>query len=190
MNGTEKNSLRHRDLNLGFQLYVLTLYPLSHTGFPFRCRIESSQFKFHLLGSLGMGIRCGLVDRASARRAENPGSNPGAGENFSPFHSTEVSFPKLGSIDRPRRANSLATRSPDMNPLDFYLWGRLKSLMYTSAVPNVEVLQQRIEHACGIVRNELNGLCNVQRSLRRRAQLGLQKQQQQPQQQQPPPQEQ
>ncbi|KAJ4437923.1 hypothetical protein ANN_13862 [Periplaneta americana] len=35
----------------------------------------------------------------------------------------------------------------------------------------VKVLQQRIEHACGIVRNELNGLCNVQRSLRRRAQV-------------------
>ncbi|KAJ4446917.1 hypothetical protein ANN_13618 [Periplaneta americana] len=33
-----------------------------------------------------MGIRCGLVDKASARRAQNPGSNPGAGENFSPFH--------------------------------------------------------------------------------------------------------
>ncbi|KAJ4442073.1 hypothetical protein ANN_11939 [Periplaneta americana] len=33
-----------------------------------------------------MGIRCGLVDKASARRAENPSSNPGAGENFSPFH--------------------------------------------------------------------------------------------------------
>ncbi|KAJ4449060.1 hypothetical protein ANN_00455 [Periplaneta americana] len=29
-------------------------------------------------------IRCGLVDKASARRAENPGSSPGAGENFSP----------------------------------------------------------------------------------------------------------
>ncbi|KAJ4439416.1 hypothetical protein ANN_07540 [Periplaneta americana] len=61
-------------------------------------------------------------------------------------------------------------RSPDMNPLDFYLRGRLKSLVYASAVSNVEVLQQRIERACGIVRNELNGLCIVQRSLRRRAQ--------------------
>ncbi|KAJ4449231.1 hypothetical protein ANN_00628 [Periplaneta americana] len=29
---------------------------------------------------------CGLVDKASAHRAENPGSNPGARENFSPFH--------------------------------------------------------------------------------------------------------
>ncbi|KAJ4433946.1 hypothetical protein ANN_16265 [Periplaneta americana] len=32
-NGTEKNSLRRRDLNSGFQLYVLMLYPLSHTGY-------------------------------------------------------------------------------------------------------------------------------------------------------------
>ncbi|KAJ4427167.1 hypothetical protein ANN_24783 [Periplaneta americana] len=32
-NGTEKNSLRRRDLNPGFQLYVLMLYPLSHTGY-------------------------------------------------------------------------------------------------------------------------------------------------------------
>ncbi|KAJ4426206.1 hypothetical protein ANN_27015 [Periplaneta americana] len=33
-----------------------------------------------------MGIRCGLVDKASPRRAESPGSNSGVGENFSPFH--------------------------------------------------------------------------------------------------------
>ncbi|KAJ4438926.1 hypothetical protein ANN_14880 [Periplaneta americana] len=64
-------------------------------------------------------------------------------------------------------------RSPDMNPLDFYLRGRLKSLVYASAAPNVEVLQQRIEHACGIVRDEVNGLCNIQRSLRRRAQRNI-----------------
>ncbi|KAJ4438709.1 hypothetical protein ANN_14656 [Periplaneta americana] len=36
---------------------------------------------------------------------------------------------------------------------------------------NSDVLQQQIEHACGIVRNEFNGLCNVQRSLRRQAQV-------------------
>ncbi|KAJ4433133.1 hypothetical protein ANN_15390 [Periplaneta americana] len=43
--GAEENSLRHRDSDLGFQLYVQTLYPLSHTGFQLRCRIESFQFK-------------------------------------------------------------------------------------------------------------------------------------------------
>ncbi|KAJ4428848.1 hypothetical protein ANN_25841 [Periplaneta americana] len=46
------SNMRHRDSNPGFQLYVLTLYPLSHTGFQFRYRIESSQFKFQLLASL------------------------------------------------------------------------------------------------------------------------------------------
>ncbi|KAJ4449307.1 hypothetical protein ANN_00705 [Periplaneta americana] len=40
--GTEKNSLWHWDLNPGFQLYVLMLYPLSHTRFPSQCQIESS----------------------------------------------------------------------------------------------------------------------------------------------------
>ncbi|KAJ4429996.1 hypothetical protein ANN_22200 [Periplaneta americana] len=51
MSGAEKNnSLRHQDSNPGFQLYVLTFCPLSHTGFQFRCRIESAQFKIHLYG--------------------------------------------------------------------------------------------------------------------------------------------
>ncbi|KAJ4438679.1 hypothetical protein ANN_14626 [Periplaneta americana] len=29
-------------------------------------------------------------------------------------------------------------RSPDLNPLDFYLWGHLKSLVYSSPVPDLE----------------------------------------------------
>ncbi|KAJ4437950.1 hypothetical protein ANN_13889 [Periplaneta americana] len=44
----------------------------------------------------------------------------------------------------------------------------------TAIIPSHNVLKYyntEIEHACGIVRDELNGLCNVQRSLRRRAQL-------------------
>ncbi|KAJ4439495.1 hypothetical protein ANN_07619 [Periplaneta americana] len=45
MDRIEKNSLRVRNSTPGFQLYVLTLYPLSHIGFQFRCRIESPQFK-------------------------------------------------------------------------------------------------------------------------------------------------
>ncbi|KAJ4427331.1 hypothetical protein ANN_24951 [Periplaneta americana] len=51
----EKNSLRHRDSNSGFQLYVLTLYPISHTGFhcenwalnrPNKRKTESAEMKF------------------------------------------------------------------------------------------------------------------------------------------------
>ncbi|KAJ4433851.1 hypothetical protein ANN_16163 [Periplaneta americana] len=35
-------------------------------------------------------------------------------------------------------------RSPDLNPLDFYLWGHLKSLVYSSPVPDLESLRNRI----------------------------------------------
>ncbi|KAJ4448499.1 hypothetical protein ANN_10515 [Periplaneta americana] len=34
--------------------------------------------------------------------------------------------------------------SPDLNPLDFYLWGHLKSLVYSSPVPDLESLRNRI----------------------------------------------
>ncbi|KAJ4437032.1 hypothetical protein ANN_17166 [Periplaneta americana] len=64
----------------------------------------------------------------------------------------EQDIPKLAA-----QGQLLANQFTDMNPLNFYLWGRLKALVYTSAVPNVEV-QQRIEHACGIVRNEILAL--------------------------------
>ncbi|EFN64866.1 hypothetical protein EAG_03637, partial [Camponotus floridanus] len=35
-------------------------------------------------------------------------------------------------------------RSPDLNPLDFFLWGYAKSLVYSSTVDNVETLRNRI----------------------------------------------
>ncbi|KAJ4439845.1 hypothetical protein ANN_07973 [Periplaneta americana] len=35
-------------------------------------------------------------------------------------------------------------RSPDLNPHDFYLWGHLKSLVYSSLVPDLESLRNRI----------------------------------------------
>ncbi|KAJ4441982.1 hypothetical protein ANN_11846 [Periplaneta americana] len=34
------------------------------------------------------------------------------------------------------------SRSPDLNPLDFYLWGYLKSLVYSSPVPDLESLRK------------------------------------------------
>jgi hypothetical protein len=36
---------------------------------------------------------------------------------------------------------------PDLNHLDFWLWGHLKSLVYSAEINDVEVLQQRIENA-------------------------------------------
>ena len=35
--------------------------------------------------------------------------------------------------------------SPDLNPLDFYLWGHLKAIVYSTPIHNMEILRQRIE---------------------------------------------
>ena len=38
-----------------------------------------------------------------------------------------------------------AARSPDLNPLDFHLWARLKSIVYATWIENAEILRNRIE---------------------------------------------
>jgi hypothetical protein len=43
--------------------------------------------------------------------------------------------------------------SPDLNPLDFYLWGHLKSLMYESSVNNEEMFHHHIVDACWAICN-------------------------------------
>ena len=45
-------------------------------------------------------------------------------------------------------------RSPDLNPLDFYLWGHFKSLVYHTEVQNHQDLLQRIENAADLIRRE------------------------------------
>lgn len=60
-------------------------------------------------------------------------------------------------------------RSPDLNPLDFFLWGHLKSLVYATPVETREELQERIiHHSNGIKRNH-EMLWRVQQSTIRRA---------------------
>jgi hypothetical protein len=44
-------------------------------------------------------------------------------------------------------------RSPDLNPLDFYLWGHLTTLMYAAPVDNEDALHRRIVDACQSIRN-------------------------------------
>lgn len=44
-------------------------------------------------------------------------------------------------------------RSPDMNPIDFYLWGHLKALVYKTPVIDVNDLRNRIIDNCNVIRN-------------------------------------
>ncbi|KAJ4448374.1 hypothetical protein ANN_10390 [Periplaneta americana] len=181
----------------------------------------------------GVGVVFGLVDKASARRAENPGSNPGAGENFSPSlpsketlrgHSdssfrgegyiqccvgvrlcdmysnqelAEIHFmygkadgnaalarrlyqeryPQRQCPDRKtfvrlqyRRGGPIAwpPRSPDLNPLDLYLWGHLKSLVYSSPVPDLESLRNLIVACSEDIRSTPGVWDRLRRTMRHR----------------------
>jgi hypothetical protein len=60
-------------------------------------------------------------------------------------------------------------RSPDLNPLDFYLWGHLKGIVYSRPVDNIDDLRLRIEEGFDEIRRQ-PGICErVRISLRRRA---------------------
>src|SRR6195952_3782061 len=58
--------------------------------------------------------------------------------------------------------------SPDMNPLDFCVWGYVKSLVYTTPVENVDDLRNRIVDGCNTIRNNPGIFWRIRASLRRR----------------------
>ena len=43
-------------------------------------------------------------------------------------------------------------RSPDLNPLDFHLWGHLKSIVYATSIEHAETLRNRIEQGSRQIR--------------------------------------
>jgi hypothetical protein len=56
-------------------------------------------------------------------------------------------------------------RSPDLDPL----WGHLKTLVYSAAINDFEVLQQRVENACQESRVKPGIFDRLRTSVRRRA---------------------
>lgn len=59
-------------------------------------------------------------------------------------------------------------RSPDLNPIDFYVWGHLKSLVYAQPIPDIETLRQRIIDSCNTIRNQPGIFERVRGSMQRR----------------------
>ncbi|KYN11266.1 hypothetical protein ALC57_16584 [Trachymyrmex cornetzi] len=59
------------------------------------------------------------------------------------------------------------SRSPDLNPLDYFLWGHLKSLVYITPIENENDLRNRIVALCEAIRNTLGIFEHVRQSLRR-----------------------
>lgn len=59
-------------------------------------------------------------------------------------------------------------RSPDLTPLDFFVWGRMKELVYASDVNSLDVLNQRIDTSAEQVRAELSNM-DVTEAIAKRA---------------------
>jgi hypothetical protein len=59
-------------------------------------------------------------------------------------------------------------RSPDLNPLNFWLWGHLETLVCSEAINDLEVLT-RVENACQEIRVKPGIFGRVLTSVRRRA---------------------
>lgn len=58
------------------------------------------------------------------------------------------------------------SRSPDLNPLDFFVWGYIKSIIYKTETNNIEELKIKIQEALDSITAEM--LSNVKRNLIRR----------------------
>lgn len=59
-------------------------------------------------------------------------------------------------------------RSPDLTPLDFFLWGYCKALVYSVPVINVEELRERINNAFETIRNTAGIFQRVNHNIYRR----------------------
>lgn len=60
-------------------------------------------------------------------------------------------------------------RSPDITPLDFFVWGYIKDKVFQTAPENIEDIKTRIRNACEAITPEM--LQNVMREVSRRARL-------------------
>lgn len=65
-------------------------------------------------------------------------------------------------------------RSPDLNPLDFYLWGHMKQLVYHVEITTHQQLLERIQDAANQIRNDPNLILRVTESLVRRCEACIQ----------------
>lgn len=63
-------------------------------------------------------------------------------------------------------------RSPDLNPLDFFLWGHLKNFIYSVPIETEDQLRNRIQDAFATVTPEM--VMESKSSLLRRARICLQ----------------
>ena len=47
-------------------------------------------------------------------------------------------------------------RSPDLTPLDYYVWGQAKDFVYNEEIVNIDHLKRKIELAFQLIREEIS----------------------------------
>ncbi|GBN10967.1 hypothetical protein AVEN_101673-1 [Araneus ventricosus] len=62
-------------------------------------------------------------------------------------------------------------RSPDLTPMDFFLWGHFLQEVYATPPPSLQDLQRRITNACANVTSAM--LHRVQRKFKQGSRCGL-----------------
>lgn len=67
-------------------------------------------------------------------------------------------------------------RSPDLNPLDYYLWGRIKDIVYATEVNTEEELRERIRLAENEIQQNNFEVMRASHAIARRAQMCLRQQ--------------
>jgi hypothetical protein len=74
------------------------------------------------------------------------------------------------------RGGSLSwpSRSPDLTPIDFYLWGHLKTVVYATPMNDAENLCERVQNACQVIRDDNMVFERIRQSCVRRAQACVQ----------------
>lgn len=83
------------------------------------------------------------------------------------FHNRWIG--RLGGFDR---AISWPPRSPDLTPLDFYLWGTVKDMVYTGhPIATIDELRQRIDNAFLRIRQDPNHIRNAVESVGHRLRI-------------------
>lgn len=65
-------------------------------------------------------------------------------------------------------------RSPDLTPMDFYLWGLMKAMVYNTEIVDLEDLRNRVQAAAAEIRQQGLGLAEYVESWVRRARLCIQ----------------
>lgn len=66
-------------------------------------------------------------------------------------------------------------RSPDLTPLDFYLWGEVKRLVYVEEAQSYDDLRNKIVSAFDVIKSQTETLNLLQNSLRKRARLCIER---------------